>query len=124
MQERRQFVRINARFPVAYKAPQGEGHGWSLDISAEGIGLVIKTRVEYGATMELRIGLPDSQKPLDVEARVLWQVEYPQAVEDGSRNFRTGLMFTHVSPEDRDRLNGFITAFLKGLTPDVQINKG
>ncbi|MCX6997203.1 MAG: PilZ domain-containing protein [Kiritimatiellaeota bacterium] len=123
MQERRRSVRINARLPVAYKAPQVEGHGWSLDISAEGLGLEITTRMEYGVSMELRIGLPDSQKPIEVEAKVFWQVENPQAAEDGSRHFRTGLMFTHVSPEDRNRLDRFILAFLKGLLPGVQRSK-
>ena len=123
MQERRKAIRINARLPVACTAANLESHCWSWDISATGIGLMLNTRVEYGTIMELRIGLPDGQKPIYAEAKVFWQVENPQPAENGQRDFRTGLMFTQLSPEDRDRLIRFIAAFLRGQVPGVQENK-
>ena len=117
MQERRHFVRINARLPVAYKALQEEGQCWSVDLSLEGIGLVLKTQMGYGVPLELRIGLPDGQKPINALAKVFWQMESTPPAGDGGKQYRTGLMLTQMAPEDRDRLNLFIVAFLKGLVP-------
>ncbi len=116
MQERRQFVRIKVKLYIGYKAldpSQLEGHCWSRDISVGGIGLVIKNKVEFGTMMELRIGLHDKLKPLVTKAKVFWQVESPVPDEDGSKCYRTGLIFTSLAEEEKNRLDNFIDAFLR-----------
>lgn len=116
MQERRQFVRIKAKVYVGYKAidiPQIEGHCWSRDISAGGIGLIMKEPLDFGTMLELRIGLHDKLKPLITKAKIFWQVENPQLGEDREKCYRTGLIFTILSEEDRNRLENFIENFLK-----------
>jgi c-di-GMP-binding flagellar brake protein YcgR len=127
MQERRQFVRIKARLYIAYKgldsAQSVEGHCWSRDISAGGIGLLIKDRVEFGTMMEVRIGLHDNLKPLIANVKVFWQVESPKPAEDGSKCYRTGVIFANLAQDEKNRLDNFIDNFIKGNVKGVQENK-
>ncbi|MFH1239446.1 MAG: PilZ domain-containing protein [bacterium] len=116
MQERRRFVRIKVKLYIGYKAldpSQLEGHCWSRDISIAGIGLIMKDKMEFGTIMELRIGLQDKLKPLVTKAKVFWQVENPLPHEDGGKCYRTGLIFTSLLEEEKNRLDNFIGGFLR-----------
>ena len=116
MKERRKYIRVKARLYVGYKVlniSKMEGHCWSRDISVAGIGVIIKEKLSPATQLELRIGLQDKLKPLIVTARVFWQVENPQAVEEEKESYRTGMIFLDLDEVGKNRIDNFTSNFLK-----------
>lgn len=85
--ERRRFKRFRESFRVRCLEVCGGRIGDCnlYDISAQGLGLVVRTRLQEQVPMRFWLHFPDQKKPLCTKGWVIWQRLLP----DGS--FRAGV---------------------------------
>ena len=74
MEERRVFARINTRFPLRFLDPTSgrEGNADTVDISANGLGLVTHENLPVRTPLELWLDIPDHHEPLYTRGEVVW----------------------------------------------------
>lgn len=79
MEDKRVFARINARFPLRFLNPDTgrEGEAETLDISANGLGLLIDDGLSPKTPLEMWMRIPDQHEPLYVRGQVIWAGEAP-----------------------------------------------
>lgn len=74
MEDRRVFARINARVPVRFldSINGREGKADTLNISANGLGLVTNERLSAMVPLGMWLDIPDQHEPLYVRGKVVW----------------------------------------------------
>jgi len=74
MEDRRVFARINTRLPVRFLDPGSgrEGNADTVDISANGLGLVTNESLSVTTPLEMWLGIPDQHEPLYTRGEVVW----------------------------------------------------
>lgn len=74
MDDRRIFERIDAEFPLRFLNPTSgkEGRAQTVDISADGLGVVAEERIFTGTPLELWLDIPDQHEPLYTRGEVVW----------------------------------------------------
>ncbi|UCG35557.1 MAG: PilZ domain-containing protein [Candidatus Omnitrophota bacterium] len=105
MRERRKYVRFPLITNVTYKKteePASECGCVSRNISGEGINLYIDKRLKPGEKMELSFILPLDPIPILVEGAVVW------TRERGEKGIETGIQFTQINEQDRERIIRYI----------------
>lgn len=123
--ERRIFPRFKLEIPVTYQvtpgsrmpgtvpggAPAGEADskGTTGNISLGGLQLTLPDRVQVGDRLQLRMYLTDPTGPRRIQAtgHVVW-VEV-----GGPAQFRAGLAFEEIKPEDLAYLQQFQSLWLE-----------
>lgn len=80
MEDRRVFARIPARFPVRFLDPRSgrDGDADTLDISANGVGLVTANSLAEKTPLELWLNIPDKHEPLYTRGEVVWSEVSPR----------------------------------------------
>lgn len=73
-EDRRVFARIEAKFPVRFLNPAdgSEGEAETIDVSANGLGLVTKKNLPSNTPLELWLSIPDNHLPLYTRGEVVW----------------------------------------------------
>ena len=68
------FARMNTRLPVRFLDPSSgrEGQADTVDISANGLGLVTNESLFAATSLELWLGIPDQHEPLYTRGEVVW----------------------------------------------------
>ncbi|MDD4980043.1 MAG: PilZ domain-containing protein [Candidatus Omnitrophica bacterium] len=74
MEDRRVFARINTSFPVRFLDPTRgiEGRAETVDISANGLGLVTQENLSSRTPLEIWLDIPDQHEPLYTRGNVVW----------------------------------------------------
>lgn len=74
MDDRRIFARIDAKFPLRFLDPVNsrEGCAETIDISANGIGLVTNEDLSANTRLELWLDIPDQHEPLYTRGEIVW----------------------------------------------------
>ena len=74
MEDRRVFARINTRLPVRFLDPSSgrEGKADTIDISANGLGLVTNESLSVMTPLEMWLDIPDQHEPLYTRGEVVW----------------------------------------------------
>ena len=74
MDDRRVFARIGIRFPVRFLNPSNgkEGQADTVDISANGLGLLTNEDLSVRTPLEMWLGIPDQHEPLYTRGEVVW----------------------------------------------------
>jgi hypothetical protein len=74
MEDRRIFARINTRLPVRFldSTSGREGQADTIDISANGLGLVTNESLSAMTPLEMWLGIPDQHEPLYTRGEVVW----------------------------------------------------
>lgn len=74
MEDRRVFARINTKMPVRFLNPIDgrEGQADTVDISANGLGLITKEGLSVKTSLEMWLGIPDQHEPLYARGEVVW----------------------------------------------------
>lgn len=74
MEERRVFARIDTRLPVRFLDPISgrEGNADTVDISANGLGLVTHENLSVRTPLEMWLDIPDHHEPLYTRGEVVW----------------------------------------------------
>lgn len=74
MEDRRVFARINTRMPVRFLNPSNgiEGQADTVDISANGLGVVTNQDLSVRTALEMWLAIPDQHEPLYIRGEVVW----------------------------------------------------
>lgn len=106
--------RVYPRIPFAQRIT-GEGQSFffsdfATDISLEGIGICSIRPLHTHQKIRLKFSLPGSTDVFEVPGRVVWD-----AREEGNERLgrRSGIKFSRLRQEDRDRLDSYIVSFLQ-----------
>ena len=74
MEDRRGFERINTKIPLRFLKPTNgrEGTADTVDICANGLGLVTNENLSAMTPLEMWLGIPDQHEPLYTRGEVIW----------------------------------------------------
>lgn len=74
MDDRRVFARINKSLPVRFLDPSNgrEGTAETVDISANGLGIVGGQQLSANTRLEIWLDLPNNKGPLYTRGEVVW----------------------------------------------------
>jgi len=89
MQEKRRYPRIRMIEKVYVKDPKGVKKTQDIDLSVNGIGIIIDKKLNVGDIVELEFKFPDIPNKCKVKAKVVWQ----KKVKEG---YNTGLEFEQL----------------------------
>lgn len=114
MKEKRQSARISA----AVAAQVSDGEGWYelpvRDISQGGIFLFTPTMpAEVGDLLTLRLGLPEGEPLVTLEAEIVRSVAAPK--EEGEGLLGIGLQFVDLTNDERAKLDELLDRVKLGL---------
>lgn len=90
MQDNRVFDRMDAKFPIRFLDPSSgrEGEAETVNISANGLGLVTSKILSAKTPLEIWLDIPDQHEPLYVRGNVIWSDDYGYS---GSGQQRVGV---------------------------------
>lgn len=107
--ERRKHPRFSIDLPVEYERVDSPVHltGRAIDASEGGLLIVLPERVEIGQHLRLRLFLSMGPDLNTIEAltQVVW-MEVCLAQKQG--DYRSGVKFLNISPEDFRKLKDFL----------------
>ena len=110
--ERRKHPRFNVDLPIEYsKSDLISKHGRAINVSGGGLLVYFPERMEIGQHLSLKLFFSSGPELKTVEAlaEVVW-IDIDMGKEWG--DYRTGVRFLDISPENLDTLK----SFLKGLS--------
>ncbi|GEM_PF-6196029 len=105
MDERRKATRVGlvSEVRIQRTTPEvSETVARGADLSEGGIGLLANNPIQLGEEVALQIVVPDSQTPISVKGRVVWQ-------QSATSGFRLGLQFQEVEALSQARILQLIT---------------
>jgi PilZ domain len=103
-EDRREYERMAASFPVAFDAGAVQGRGLAVDISVAGCTFHTEAELVEGNILRMRLELPEETSPVSVEAVIIRTL----------RSGRVGVEFIRVENGERERLQRFIRGLLIG----------
>jgi c-di-GMP-binding flagellar brake protein YcgR len=103
-EDRREYERLAAHFPVAFTAGAINGNGSVVDISMGGCTFHTETPLTQGSIVRMGLQVSKDIAAVNVEAAVV------RSVSDG----RTGVEFLRVEHGERERLQRFIRGLMFG----------
>ena len=79
MEDRRIFERINTKMPLRFLNPINgrEGTADTIDISANGLGLVTNENLSAMTPLEMWLDIPDYHGPLYTRGEIVWSEPLP-----------------------------------------------
>lgn len=109
--ERREYVRLRARVPIAYKTldqPALQKRTSSLDISGGGLSFILWSgdRVRAGDFIEIRMVLPGKKGVITAQAEIIRVSPSP-----GGKGYKVGVEFLHITDQQRRQINDFISEY-------------
>lgn len=74
MEDQRVFARIEAKFPLRFLDPNSgkEGTAETVDVSANGVGLVAAENLAVRTPLEMWLQIPDQHDPFYTRGEVVW----------------------------------------------------
>ena len=115
MEERRRFVRLNARADVAYVVlPSGTTqHAVSKDVSGGGARLATDRPFLPGTQLQMAIRLPGVDEPINAIMEVVWS-EQSEVVgkTDRQRSVESGAKCLEIAPKDQEAVTTFVSGSL------------
>jgi PilZ domain len=103
-EDRREYERMPANFPVWFDAGAVQGRGLAVDISMAGCTFHTEAELIEGNVLRMRLDLPEETSPVSVEAVII------RSFASG----RVGVEFLRVENGERERLQRFIRGLLIG----------
>jgi c-di-GMP-binding flagellar brake protein YcgR len=113
-EDRRRFARlacaIEADYSVVKKGQTVPSSTDTRNVSLGGLSFMSFDRLVPGDTLKMKLTVPGLSQPLAVRARVIWCSPTKLGGIETDEVFDTGIEFTEISEEDRERLNQFISS--------------
>ena len=107
--EKRKYPRFNVDLPVEYsRIDSSIGHtGKALDISEGGLLIYFPEQMDIGRYIKLKLffSLGSELNTIEVLAEVVWMDIH---LDKGLGDYRCGVNFIDVSPEDMTKLKNFL----------------
>jgi PilZ domain len=108
-EDRREYDRMEMRFPVTVSGPDISGHGVLLNISMGGCSFHTRANLANGMIVKLGLQISNDVEPVIVDAAVVRDV----------RSGAVGVEFLQWQQSERDRLQLFIRGLLIGRGVDA-----
>jgi len=110
--ERRKYPRLNIDIPIEYyriDEPAGS-RGRTLNISEGGLLIYSSERMEIGQRLRLRLflNMVSELSSIELLSEVVW-VEI--RIDKDLGDYRTGVRFVDISPDDMTQLKNFLIRF-------------
>ena len=103
-EDRREYDRLEVKFPVAFSGEKVSGEGMLIIISMDGCGFATSAEIEVGMIVKLQLHISGAVAPVTVDAAVVRNVQI------GS----VGVEFLRWQETERERLQHFIRGLLIG----------
>jgi PilZ domain-containing protein len=103
-EDRREYERLAANFPMTFTSGAASGSGSVVDISMAGCTFHTDARVAEGSILRTALQVANDIPPINVEAAVI------RSVKAG----RTGVEFLRIENSERERLQRFIRGLMFG----------
>ena len=107
--ERRRYPRFHVDLPIEYyRVDSSIGHtGKALNISEGGLLLHFPEQMDIGQYVKLKLffSLGSELNTIEVLAEVVWTDIH---LDKGERDYRCGIKFIDISPEDMTKLKNFL----------------
>jgi len=101
-EDRREYERVPARFPITFDARAVQGRGLAVDISMAGCTFHTETELAEGSILQMRLEVPQETSPVRVEAVIIRTL----------RAGRVGVEFVQFESGERERLQRFIRGLI------------
>ncbi len=101
-EDRREYERVPASFPITFEARGAEGRGLAVDISMAGCTFHTETELAEGNMLQMRLEVPQETSPVRVEAVIIRTL----------RAGRVGVEFVQFESGERERLQRFIRGLI------------
>jgi c-di-GMP-binding flagellar brake protein YcgR len=112
--EKRKFPRLPLTVKVKYEvlkvSPLRAEENQSKNVSAGGICLVLREKINIGALLRLKLSLQDEVNFIIVTGKVVWAEEF--SVND-YKAYDCGIEFVDVAPQDQKNISHYLIAPLK-----------
>jgi hypothetical protein len=99
----RQYVRINAEFPVTFTVSKLKHQGKVTEIALGGCSLEADIVLAMGAKMKMEIRVLDAQPPIAIDVALVRSV----------RPTGFGIQFMEIQPQEKERLGQTLEELLK-----------
>ena len=120
MEERRRFVRLDTRLPVAYRLlPSAQPEATvTSDIGGGGVCLFLSEPLRPGTRLQVEIKPPDREQPIRFTAEVVWCEEYETISKTRrDRSIEAGVKFIQIEDDDQQAILSHVILSLKPPGP-------
>ena len=120
MEERRKFVRLDTRLPVAYQVLRGPASKASLssDIGGGGVCLFLSDPLKTGTLLRVEVTLPDQPKPIAFTGEVVWCEQYEMIGKaQRDRSVEAGVKFVQIQPQEQQAIMPHVILTLQPHPP-------
>ncbi len=111
--ERRTYRRFPMRLPIEYYRDNSPSNrtGQALDASEGGLQILFPEQVEVGQNLKVKLFF-SSETGLNTIEMVVEVVWINTQLAEGEKNYRSGVRFANISPENMTKLKEFSAIFL------------
>ncbi|MDP2912603.1 MAG: PilZ domain-containing protein [Candidatus Omnitrophota bacterium] len=109
--ERRQHVRFKKNLVVTYAVKKNnhlKNNGKTVDVSEEGMKLLLNEKLPKDAMLDLKIDLADNDKAAEVEGLVVWSEDAGMTDPSGKRLFYSGIKFSTLRQQGNKHFSDYI----------------
>jgi len=111
--ERRTYRRFSIRLPIEYHRADSSinQNGQALDASEGGLQILFPEQMEIGQNLKLKLFFSSESKlnAIEMLVQVVWM---NTQLGEGEKNYRSGVRFINISPEDMIKLKNFSASLL------------
>jgi c-di-GMP-binding flagellar brake protein YcgR len=110
MEDKRNFPRLSASVEVGYtllKDAADKKTTYTKNISAGGICLIVYEKIEPGSILALKLQLPDVQKTIEVQGKVVWTSHFTIDSDQRDR-YDLGIEFNEIDESLRQRISQYV----------------
>lgn len=112
-EEKRKFSRLSILADVAYNkkdATEKEKLSFTKNVGKGGICLIAYEELKVSDVLDLKILLPEEEKPLSVFGKVIWVKKFSIGIGNISQNerFDVGIEFLNINESDQEKINKYI----------------
>lgn len=112
--ERRRHPRFNIDLPIEYSLIESpiSRPGRASNVSEGGLLVYFPEKIEIGQRLQLKLFFPSGSalNSIELQAEVVWIDIY---LEKGWGDYRSGLRFIDIAPDDLTKLKNFLTTLSK-----------
>lgn len=109
--ERRRYPRFKINLPIDYYRVEARHSGRVLNASEGGLEIYFPEPIEIGEQLKLKLFFSSSEsdlKTIEILAEVVWV-----DMLSGDQEYRSGVRFLDISPDDFARLKDFLGGLAK-----------
>lgn len=120
MEERRKFVRLDTRLPVAYQVMRGPASkgSFSSDIGGGGVCLFLSEPLKSGTMLKVDVTLPDQSKHIIFTGEVIWCEQYEVIGKtQRERSVEAGVKFVQIDPQEQQAIMRHVILSLQPRSP-------